>query len=119
GPVAPDAPDAQDFDSPFRRFYAWAWGVAGRVGVPSYQPPLWTDLAAYRASLARAFDLDFDTVAYNHGSWRAIPSDGREHLRAALGFIFELKNWDTLRLTFDFVRRHPGFVYRELTSRAT
>jgi hypothetical protein len=119
GPVAPDAPDARDFDSPFRSFYAWAWGVAGRAGVPSYQPPLWTDLAAYRASLARAFELDFDTVAYNHGSWRAIPSEGREHLRAALGFIFELKNLDALRLTFDFVRRHPGFVYRELTSRAT
>jgi hypothetical protein len=110
-------PDARDFDSPFRRFYAWAWGVVDRTGVPSYQPPLWRDVAAYRASLARAFELDFDTVAYNHGSWRAIPYDGREQLRLALRFIEECTTWDGVRLTLDFVRRHPGFVYRELTRR--
>jgi len=115
--AGPGAPDALDFDSPFRRFYAWAWGVSGRHGVPSYQPPMWRDLAAYRASLARVFELDFDAVAYNHGSWRVIPRDGREHLRSALGFISELTAWDGLLLTCDFVRRHPGLVYRELTAR--
>lgn len=115
--AGPVTPQAQTFDSPFRRFYAWAWGVAGRVGVPSYQPPMWRDLPAYRASLTRAFELEFDSVAYNHGSWRAIPSGGRERLRAALGFITELGAWDGLRLTLDFIRRHPGFVYRELTGR--
>jgi hypothetical protein len=35
------------------------------------------------------------------------------------GFVTELKTLDALRLTFDFVRRHPGFAYRELTSRPT
>jgi len=117
--AGPVAADAADFDSPFRRFYAWAWGVADRAGVPSYQPPMWRDLRSFGASLARAFDLEFDTVAYNHGSWRAIPRDGRQQLRSALGFVTELKSLDALRLTFDFIRRHPGFVYRELTSRPT
>ncbi|HEX6272005.1 MAG TPA: hypothetical protein VFZ53_03160 [Polyangiaceae bacterium] len=117
--AGPVAADAADFDSPFRRFYAWAWGVADRTGVPSYQPPMWRDLRAFGASLARAFDLEFDTVAYNHGSWRAIPREGREQLRAALGFVTKLKTLDALRLTFDFVRRHPGFTYRELASRPT
>jgi len=113
-----DAPDALEFDSPFRRFYAWAWGVADRNGVASYQPPMWGDLAAYRASLARAFALDFETVAYNHGSWRAIPRAGRAQLQAALAFVTALGGGDALRLTFDFVRRHPGFVYRELIARS-
>jgi hypothetical protein len=80
---------------------------------------MWRDLKAFGASLARAFDLDFDSVAYNHGSWRAIPSEGREQLRAALGFVTELESLDALRLTVDFVRRHPGFTYRQLTSRPT
>lgn len=117
--AGPAPGDAADFDSPFRRFYAWAWGVPDRAGVPSYQPPMWRDLPAYAASLRRAFALEFESVAYNHGSWRAIPSDGRQHLRSALGFITELKSLDALRLTFDFVRRHPGFTYRALTSRTT
>jgi hypothetical protein len=89
---APVANEAADFDSPFRRFYAWAWGVATRDGIPSYQPPMWRDLRAFRASLARAFEL---------------------------GFVTELKTLDALRLTLDFVRRHPGFAYRALTSPPT
>jgi hypothetical protein len=115
----PDAAeDGPVFDSAFRRFYAWAWGVVQRPGVPSYQPPMWTNLSAYRGSLERALSLDFNSVAYNHGSWRAIPEQGPARLREVLGFVLGLSRWDGLALTLDFVRRHPSFVARELRARS-
>jgi hypothetical protein len=103
-----------EYVTAFGSYYAWAWGVCGRNGVPSYQPPMWRDLVRYQAALKRAFAFEFEHVAYCHGAWRAIGERGSQRLQETLGWILELGKWDGLRLTLDFVRRHPRIVYRAL-----
>jgi len=105
-------PDADAFVRPFAIFYAWAWGVFDRVGIPSYQPAMWTNIAAYQASLKCAFALDFDNVASCHGSWRAVHGNARQELEQRLGWILELNRIRALRFLGDFVYRHPGVFFR-------
>jgi hypothetical protein len=109
-----EAPASSDYSTAFSSFYAWAWGVSGRNGVPSYQPPMWRDLPRYQEVLRRAFGLGFEHVAYCHGSWRAIENNGAKRLEDALRWITQLSRLDGARLTLDFVRRHPLVVYRAL-----
>jgi hypothetical protein len=109
-----EAPASSDYSTAFSTFYAWSWGVCGRNGVPSYQPPMWRDLPRYQAALRRALGLRFEHVAYCHGSWRAIENDGTKRLGDALRWITQLSRLDAARLTFDFIRRHPLVVYRAL-----
>jgi hypothetical protein len=75
---------------------------------------MWRDLPRYRAAPRRAFALPFEDVAYCHGAWRAIDGQGNPRLREALGWIVELSSFEAMKLSFDFVRRHPGVVYRAL-----
>ncbi len=105
---------ASDYSTAFSTFYAWAWGVWGRNGVPSYQPPMWRDLPRYQEVLRRALALRFEHVAYCHGSWRAIENHGTQRLNDALRWITQLSRLEGARLTLDFVRRHPLVVYRAL-----
>lgn len=105
------------YSSPFATFYAWAWGVCARNGVPSYQPPMWRDLRRFQAALEIALKMPFEHVAYCHGSWRAIAEHGKSAMRQALGWLLELRHRDALRLTLDFVHRHPVVVYRALRDR--
>lgn len=108
------APATSDYSTAFSTFYAWSWGVCGRNGVPSYQPPMWRDLPRYQEALRRALALRFEHVAYCHGSWRAIENDGTKRLGDALRWITQLSRLNGARLTFEFVRRHPLVVYRAL-----
>lgn len=103
-----------EYSTAFSTFYAWAWGVWGRNGIPSYQPPMWRDLPRYQEALRRALALRFEYVAYCHGSWRAIENHGTSRLGDALGWITQLSRLEGARLTLDFVRRHPLVVYRAL-----
>jgi hypothetical protein len=105
-------PGAEPFASPFAAFYTWAWGVHGRLGVPSYQPAMWQDVRAYQESLRRALACDFEHVGSSHGPFRCTSNDGKEELRRALGFILDLSRFEALGLLFDFVRRHPGIFFR-------
>lgn len=104
--------DAESFRRPFAIFYGWAWGVFDRVGIPSYQPAMWTDISAYQASLKHAFELDFDHVASCHGSWRAVDGNARQDLEQRLGWILELDRIRALRFLGDFVYRHPAVFFR-------
>jgi hypothetical protein len=107
-----DAPGAEEFRGPFSMFYAWAWGVFDRVGVPSYQPVMWTDIDLYRQSLQRALALDFDHVASCHGSWRALSGGAKDTLSQRLGWILDTNRVQALVWMGDFVRRHPGMFVR-------
>jgi hypothetical protein len=103
---------AEEFETPFGLFYNWAWGVHDRVGIPSYQPAMWSDIALYQASLRRALALDFDHLGSCHGSFRGIEGGAKEKLRERLGWLLELGRFGALRYLGDFVGRHPVVFYR-------
>jgi hypothetical protein len=107
-----DPNETAPYFSAFGAFYSWAWGVADRVGLPSYQPAMWQDITAYQASLRRAFGYDFDHVASCHGSWRCVRDDARNKLARELDWLLALSRLQALGLLGDFVRRHPVVFWR-------
>jgi hypothetical protein len=105
-------PGVDRYRTPFSQFYCWAWGVHDRVGIPSYQPPMWSDIRAYQASLRAALERDFDHIASCHGGWRCTRVGGKEALRNGVGWLLELDRTRALGLRGEFVRRHPRVFYR-------
>lgn len=106
------SPD-NDYATPFGAFYRWAWGLHGRgIGIPSYQPPMWMDLAAYQASMRRALAHDFVHVATNHGGWRCTGGNDKVALANAIEWFLRLDRIDGIRLVADFAWRHPKMTYR-------
>jgi hypothetical protein len=102
---------SEAFATPFGTFYCWAWGVFDRVGIPSYQPAMWSDISAYQTSLKRAFELEFDHVASCHGPWRSIEGNARQKLADRLSWILELGRFSAMGHLGHFVRRHPRVFY--------
>lgn len=105
-------PGDEAFYSPYGIFYAWAWGIIDRVGVPSYQPSMWQDLRAYQASMKRALAHDFAYVGSSHGLWHVIATDARAELSRSLAWLLALSRFEWLGLLAGFVRRHPGIFSR-------
>lgn len=93
---------------PFSEFYVWAWGIADRIGLPSYQPVMWQNLSAYQASLRRALDHDFAHAGSNHGLWHVLEHDARDELRRSVAWFLDLSRLQGLGHVAGFVRRHPG-----------
>lgn len=106
------APGDEPFQAPFRTFYTWAWGLGDRFGIPSYQPAMWQDIRAYQASVRRALECDFESIASCHGPWRTVPRDGKAELASGLSWFLGLSRFDAAVLLGDFVRRHPGVFAR-------
>jgi hypothetical protein len=104
--------DTVPYQSTFAIFYAWAWGVFDRFGALSYQPAMWQDITAYKASLRRAFGHDFEHVAWCHGRWRCIRGDARNKLARECEWLLGLSRLQALGLLVNFVGRHPVMFWR-------
>lgn len=99
-----------EYRTPFGAFNRWAWGLSGReLGFPSYQPPMWTKLGDFQASLRRALEHDFTNVASSHGAWTCAD---KAKLSSVAEWLLGLGDIDRLRLVFDFAWRHPKMTYR-------
>jgi hypothetical protein len=106
--LARSAPGDDAVRGPFSDFYVWAWGIADRIGLPSYQPVMWQSLPEYQASLRRALEHEFLHAGSNHGSWHVLERDARDELRRSLAWLLDLSRLQGLGHVAGFVRRHPG-----------